>query len=240
MKYKQALKKNLKMRGLSVNDKIIDFFYDKPKIIGDEDYSMYSLYLIKELKVFSLNYYGKEIDHDKIKESIKQIVKNFSRLSTVEIKYCLQIVVNGEYEWFKKWEFNISDIIKVIRIYDSKKKAVQSSWYNAMNEERQDTEGKQIAFTFLQSALKKHSEKKHLTVYEKSALGKHFVEQMDGSTVESIMSSTVEQLPQYQKEVRVQRATGLNNIVIDPEMLTPILWTKNLLFGVLIYNSIQK
>lgn len=227
------------MRGLSVNKKIVDYFYNKPKKISEEDFSMYSPHLTVLLKDFSRNFYGKEMERENLILAVKEIVKSYPMLSTAEVQYVLSCIVTGEYD-IKKFAFNISDVIKCIKIYLSKKLSVQDAWYKAIKDSKTSEEGKQKEFTFLQDSLKKHQEKEHLTVYEKSALGKHFAKQMDAKNLETIMQITEEELPKIQKELNSRRSASMDAIFVDPEMNTPFMWTRDLLFGVKVYNSIQR
>jgi len=227
------------MRGLSVQKEVINFYYNKPVRISDEDFSMYGPYLTAELKQFSRNFYGKELDYDNLVLAVKEIVRNYARLSCVEIKFVLNQIVMGEYE-IGKYAFNIADILKCIKIYNSKKLAVQDAWFKAVKDENESAVGRQLAHAFLQTAMKKQDNNEHLTIYEKSALGKNYAKELDGKILEDLMAITVEQLPQRQKELSKQRTASIENVFIDHEMNVPFMWSEQLLFGVLVYNYKSK
>ena len=237
MSLNERLKQKLNQRGITVTNKTIDFFINKPTPIFKDDIYFNHLSLI--IKQFHLDKYGKQIESiEIIKSTIKAIRRDFSHLATVEIGYCTKRVIDGEDE-VNNYLFNTSDLIKVIRRYDSKKKAVKDTYYMSLNDEKEKAEGKQLREEFLQKAMSKMDRKEDLTVYEKSAIGKHYINDFSSEDLVAIKELVDQELPKLKKILNAKRMGSLESLTNDPDMNTPLMWTEPLLFNNKLFNALK-
>lgn len=232
--FKAKLIENLKKEGKAIDPEVIDYFIARPEAIKDQEFSMYFPYLKTNLAELHLNYYGKPLtDKEIIKSCIKSIVREFGHLSDIEIRYCFKMIVNGTEE-INKYSFNTSDLLRIIRKYDFNKISVRNAYFRLKAETKQNEEFTREKNRFIERSVHKLHNKEHLTYYERSAIGKFYVNKIEEAEIEKIKEEAESKIEEEGKG----RKFKIDFALSDPEMNVPIAYTFSLVFGNLLFNRL--
>lgn len=237
--------KNLKAKALTFDPKELDLFFKAEKKIFEEQFEIFQPYLTAEFKRFHVDKYGKEIDGRILGSAIKQTVSKFGHLTLSDVKYVLDAIIRGEYDetvykFSKKDQYNTSDIIKCLNNFSARRNTLKSELLSFRRDQHDKESGQSKALKFLQNALEKISKKELLTVYERSAVGKHYASQLTHEERVELMREAENNLVQMQKELSKRKSVGMMVFFRENhEMQVPIAWTTSLLYGVTVFNYVN-
>lgn len=234
----EILKEALRKKGMDVAIKELEFFFAKLKPMSKEDRSMWRPDLLKRLREFSNTFHGKDPEK-KITEVIAdKIHSTFPKLSMTEVGYCLDRIVKGDEEVQKEFNLQAASVIKIIKMYNGRRKYITKAFFELIDKGKDSDKSRQAEYNFIQNALKKHSNKSHLTIYERAALGLHFSSKESKEVVLRFRKEAKDNLSLAITNLTKKRDHAFGIIVTDVEQNTPTMWTERLLFGSTIYDSL--
>jgi hypothetical protein len=238
MKLQRQLSQSLRSRGIIIDPEALNLFMLKPQPIKDEPRHMSIPSITNIIKQYHLTKYGKElINVEIIKESVKQIAKKYGHLAIRELQYVINQIIAGNYT-VSNYSYNIADLMQALRRYDGIKKAITSSYFDLKKQEQNNEQFNEDARIFLEEAKRLYTKGEPLTIYHKSALGKHLIDQLTDDEVKTCKELTDANLEQKIRELTKIRKAGFESFLDDDEMIRPLAWSEPLLFGVYLFNII--
>lgn len=201
--------------------------------------------LSSEIENLGRIFFGREIELTQKNDLLSEIRRRFVFLSCNDIKIAFTRIIDSRTDTGKY--FNVTEIMRVISQVASEKNKIRDRYFQYKREDQESTEAIIEYNKFMQECLKKFKSQQLMNVYEKAAVGRYFEKEIDAAA--DILSIADMKLVEFTQalnnlqESRLNRAANISSFSIfgdlekDPE--EPIFWTKQLVYGRLLFDQIK-
>lgn len=257
---KEELKSRVtRLHGSITPEQVYTFLQNNKMLVQTENARVEIIKMLNALTSFR---YGKNPEDAIITSTCALILRNFERsLSIEDLKYVFNQAASGSitFELTDRY-FSATSVIKLLRKYESMKQLIKKTYFEIQRENGVDNDGQQKDKEFTQQSLRKFMNGERLTFYEKSTVGKFYLDRIPQQAVESInglVNDETVKLRQerYRKQQKnpfypyeAERVDGQHTITMyenedspyEPLFITEQLVFGNLLFDFVVDNDVHK
>lgn len=229
-KFKQILISNR----IEVSDTKLKMLLSWGSEISNLKTEMFLPTLRLEIKRLANVFYSKEIDVILVSEFVSQIQKKRGKISCQEISFIFEEIINNETDISKY--FSMSEVLRVVDSYLSLKTKVAKLSFEMKEKQAEELRNFQSEKQFQQESLRKYNSKIELTIYEKSAVGKHFEYQIENREI--LREMAAENIELEMEKLAKRNEVERHGFYVDQDMQVPVFWTESLLYGLYLYQNI--